>query len=272
MGVLRDGTIGFWGQPTATLDWCESNYEVTYFIAEFWNTLSNLFMIVPPIWSMIVAYKDGIERRYMLCYIFLSMVGIGSWCFHMTLIYEMQLLDEIPMVWGTLVLIYVLTPVVYPKLEGNSTVTLALLLYGLTLTSIYLIFKHPLIHQVGYALLMAIALYLDICIIRTLPCDTSLFYTAVALYYTGFAVWNVDNLFCAQLADLRSHLPVIFKPLTQLHAWWHCLAGYGSYVHIYFCVQSRAASQKKYFTWRWSGLGMRLVPGTKIQRKKLYTN
>ena len=26
---------GFWGPPTATIDWCETNYEVTHYIAEF---------------------------------------------------------------------------------------------------------------------------------------------------------------------------------------------------------------------------------------------
>lgn len=26
---------GFWGEPTSTLDWCEENYEVSYYIAEF---------------------------------------------------------------------------------------------------------------------------------------------------------------------------------------------------------------------------------------------
>lgn len=26
---------GYWGSPTATLDWCEENYAVTHFIAEF---------------------------------------------------------------------------------------------------------------------------------------------------------------------------------------------------------------------------------------------
>ena len=24
-------TIGFWGKPTSTLDWCENNYEVSNF-------------------------------------------------------------------------------------------------------------------------------------------------------------------------------------------------------------------------------------------------
>ena len=26
------GTIGFWGKPTSTLDWCERNYEVSQVI------------------------------------------------------------------------------------------------------------------------------------------------------------------------------------------------------------------------------------------------
>lgn len=25
---------GYWGKPTATIDWCEKNYEVNYYIAE----------------------------------------------------------------------------------------------------------------------------------------------------------------------------------------------------------------------------------------------
>ena len=35
-----------------------------------------------------------------MCYTTLLTVGIGSALFHMTLKYEMQLLDELPMVWG----------------------------------------------------------------------------------------------------------------------------------------------------------------------------
>uniref|UniRef100_A0A8B9SU42 Alkaline ceramidase n=1 Tax=Anas platyrhynchos TaxID=8839 RepID=A0A8B9SU42_ANAPL len=26
---------GYWGPPTSTLEWCEENYAVSYYIAEF---------------------------------------------------------------------------------------------------------------------------------------------------------------------------------------------------------------------------------------------
>lgn len=30
----------FWGPIDALVDWCEPNYAVTRYVAEFWNTLS----------------------------------------------------------------------------------------------------------------------------------------------------------------------------------------------------------------------------------------
>ena len=33
--MYRDSTSGYWGFPTSTMDWCEENYAVTRYIAEF---------------------------------------------------------------------------------------------------------------------------------------------------------------------------------------------------------------------------------------------
>ena len=46
--------------------------------------------------------------RFIVSYIFLLAIGIGSWMFHMTLQYEMQLMDELPMVYACAVFVYCL--------------------------------------------------------------------------------------------------------------------------------------------------------------------
>ena len=69
------------------VDWCEENYVVISYIAEFWNTVSNiLFLIIPPI--MINRFRDyeaelGMPIRYV--WLLLMTVGIGSIYFHATL-------------------------------------------------------------------------------------------------------------------------------------------------------------------------------------------
>ena len=113
---------GFWHEHTATIDWCETNYQVTHYVAEFWNTVSNLVIILFPIRSLYWCYQHYFHKSQLkyqekslifdipltiiACNMGLSLVGVGSWMFHMTLQYEMQLLDELPMVYGSGILIY----------------------------------------------------------------------------------------------------------------------------------------------------------------------
>ncbi|KAJ6636716.1 Alkaline ceramidase 3, partial [Pseudolycoriella hygida] len=58
-------THGYWGTPTSTLDWCERNYEVTPYIAEFWNTISNITIFLPPFFGIFQIYKLNLERSIL---------------------------------------------------------------------------------------------------------------------------------------------------------------------------------------------------------------
>jgi len=93
----RNPLVGFWGKPTSTLDWCEENYIQSPYIAEFWNTITNLSMILPALVGLWNWHKFHLEMRYLMAYLALLLVGVGSLLFHGTLLYSMQLLDELPM-------------------------------------------------------------------------------------------------------------------------------------------------------------------------------
>lgn len=248
---------GFWGKPTSTLDWCEENYAQTYYIAEFWNTLSNLAMIFPAITGFYYAYRNNLERHIMLCFISLWLVGFGSWNFHMTLLYEMQLFDELPMIWGSLMLMYVMLTHLFEEVFKQNSVNdllmkMSLILYGVVCTTIYLCLKTPILFQVAYGILVTLTVIFDTKIIREKKCDTRIFYASILFYYGGFFLWLIDNFYCQSLRTIRSSqvLPFALNPFTQLHAWWHFMAGYGAYLHILFVAHSRLVSNGKRFAIR----------------------
>jgi len=87
-----------WGYHTGTIDWCETNYSHSPYIAEFVNTLTNLPTILLGIYGVWHTTQNGIPLRYGLCYLGLSLIGVGSFGFHASLRWEWQLMDELPMV------------------------------------------------------------------------------------------------------------------------------------------------------------------------------
>lgn len=99
---------GFWGTPTSSIQWCETNYEVrcpnsfvillrsptlvpciypqkTSYIAEFWNTISNFPFIIVGSIAWYHAAKEKFEARYILLSLGVIIVGLGSIAFHATL-------------------------------------------------------------------------------------------------------------------------------------------------------------------------------------------
>ena len=97
----------YWGSPTASEDWCEANYVVTPYIAEFWNTLSNLPIILSSLYSIYLGITRGQDFHLVLPSVLLFFVGIGSTIFHGTLSYMGQAIDELSMVLAATAFLYV---------------------------------------------------------------------------------------------------------------------------------------------------------------------
>ena len=96
---------GYWGEPTATTDFCEPNYAVSFYVAEFYNAFSSLPLCVVSVCGVrhCILMKLGVEQA--LCYAVVGVIGLGSVAFHATLTREGQVLDELPMLWVILLFI-----------------------------------------------------------------------------------------------------------------------------------------------------------------------
>jgi len=79
----------FWGKNDASIDFCEDNYKENKYIAEYNNTLSCIFYLIPAI-----LYRNT-KIHYISVSLFL--LSIGSAILHGTLRYYGQWLDEISM-------------------------------------------------------------------------------------------------------------------------------------------------------------------------------
>ncbi|KAJ1304590.1 hypothetical protein OPQ81_005733 [Rhizoctonia solani] len=180
--VHRDGqlTSGFWGNHTSTIDWCESNYVHTRFIAETYNTLSNIPFVVLAVVGAVAVLRPNGElrplphaRRFMLMHALLALVGTGSFVFHATLKWKAQVMfDEMPMLLVTCAALYSIRVPLKPQALGlrkDSTISdvdkdpdfwlrlrwrIGTPLFALCTCAIYLLYPVPLLHQFTFAGLM----------------------------------------------------------------------------------------------------------------------
>ncbi|KAF8738651.1 hypothetical protein AX14_010751 [Amanita brunnescens Koide BX004] len=234
---------GFFGPVTATLDWCEANYQFSHYIAEMANSFSNLFTIALAACGYLEACRQDLPQRYLAGYIGLGLVGIGSFAFHATLLYEAQLADELPMIYvGSIGVWLIFDDQPGFDLQRSSTRWLIVLLiaFDVLFTLSYYVYRNPVYHQVVFA---SIIFIVGSRVTYTLkysrassgiPSETKvmigkLFATGATLFACGFLIWNMDNIFCMSLTDVKRMLgwPAAF--LLEGHSWWHILTGAGTY-------------------------------------------
>ncbi|CAA7264794.1 unnamed protein product [Cyclocybe aegerita] len=234
---------GVYGPVTATLDWCELNHQFSPYIAEMANTLSNIFTVALAVLGCVEAIKEGLPTRYSLGYLGVALVGVGSFFFHATLLFEAQLADELPMIYVGSMSLWVLfdNKPGYGLHSTRTKVLIALLAaFDILFTWSYMLYRNPVYHQLVFGFLV-VSNTLRVTYILHKPeaaerisqkaktTITNFFSTGAALFVLGFVVWNLDNIFCHNLTRWKLSLgwPAAF--FLEGHAWWHILTGLGSY-------------------------------------------
>ncbi|KAF9899816.1 Alkaline ceramidase 3 [Linnemannia zychae] len=276
-GHSHGSQAGYWGPPTSSIDWCEDNYVWSYYIAEFFNSFSSFAMIIlgEAACYSINRLQSDMQRiaassesttykiknsataatlkapslfRFKLAFRTITVVGIGSFLFHATLLHHMQMLDELPMLYSVLVLFFCLIesrfgpqPAWFPKLLAVVGVVVTGLVaftegtvqfysfhgtFGpLEFTTLFLIFKVYSARKAAY------------------PDIKWVFEAGIGLYVIAVAVWMTDLNFCERTlfsffrfgneqervneAD-KSTLWIV-KDL-YFHAWWHVLVSMGLFL------------------------------------------
>lgn len=90
---------------TAALhDWCEPNWTVTLYIAEFWNTITNLIYIFVGLWT-VFEFNSKIFNRMRISGMALFFIGIGSMCYHGTITRWGQAFDELAILYWEIALL-----------------------------------------------------------------------------------------------------------------------------------------------------------------------
>ncbi|KAI8382370.1 alkaline ceramidase 3 [Blakeslea trispora] len=232
----------YWGHVTSTIDWCEENYTVSPYLAEFFNTTTNLAFLFTSLFGIYNIWRNGSNKALILAYLGVIFVGFGSWCFHMTLQYEMQLLDELPMIYVASVVMW-LTFLADPNSSNGYKVPFALALYSAIVTWSYLLINNPVFHQVCYAALILGIVYRSIVLHHQIPKDMtyersrmqSLLWMSAFGFIIAFGLWNIDNVFCHHLRAWRHTVPLAIGALSELHGWWHIGTAIGCYYFVVFC-------------------------------------
>lgn len=260
---------GLWTQ-TATIDWCEANYDLSYYIAEFWNTLSNFAFIIPQLVSFITLLRnEHFEKVFLTAYISTIIVGVGSLCFHMTLSRPMQMLDETSMIVVSLHSFYLLYIIKEPSTNRKLLAT-SLICYGLIFLALYvLLVEWPVFHHSAFGLLVYVSIILAYKL-KKIHGHHYKFWRILILQHVGFGFWLIDKHYCEILTQFRqNHVPMFFKPLFQFHALWHLFMGISSHLFICAILKLRAwLKHKQIFVIRYRWLGLLIT----LERQESKTN
>lgn len=230
---------GYWGHTDSLKDWCEGNYVVSHYFAEFYNTFSSLpitCMAILGLSTMCYSAIQRVEWRHIVVWNLLGIVGLGSALFHMTLRYWGQIFDVLPMMMDSVSFGYCLYMTDSEPNVSYWKTDLTFISWALFICFMYLYTKIHLLFFLIYGVQTVATIIVGYRKTKRWanPLAIYLFHIAWCLYGIGWALWVIDQNFCE------------FTQPYHLHSIWHLCAGYGSYCAIYSCVVTRAAflSQK----------------------------
>jgi dihydroceramidase len=230
--------MNYWARfgAVSSVDWCEPNYEHSAYVAEWWNTLSSLAIVGLALYGLWQALlRRPLDLRFVVGFVMMALVGLGSVAFHGTLLRSAQATDELPMVLTGLTCVYVLL-CRHDQSRAHSRFILPVLTaYAVTVTvSYFVVQRYFQLFMTAYVLIIA---YLSVATARVVfwednrPVMRAFFGASVGSYVGGvLLLWLPEHVWLACDHPLQR---------LQLHALFHLTSAVGSYAWLRMMMHHR---------------------------------
>ncbi|KAK3293624.1 ceramidase [Chaetomium fimeti] len=207
---------GAWSPPTSRANFCEEDYVISYYLAEFINALTNIAYVYL---ALVAMYPPGGGRslfrpKYDFMSITLFILGIGSFLFHATLRQTLEFVDEFSMLGLTWSMLQAsLTARQSPRKARFVTIGLAAVY--LSFSAFYLQ-SAKIIYQV-FAFVTALfgvlfrSQYMFHFLQPAFP-DAKRrdwnwrTWKALGICVFGYVLWSIDLEYCAELRNIRERV------------------------------------------------------------------
>lgn len=240
---------------------CEEDYAISYYLAEFINSISNiaysqyscsssaLLMPAPLTHPCVTVY---LALRAMFCrqhnkritlradYLSLSLLilGINSFLFHATLRALPEFCDELGMLGLTWSLLQATLCMRQSSLARVRAITVVLAAAYIIFSAVYILYLPHIIYQViaFTTALVGVLLRSQYLLHWVRPPFAEAkrrewnvrVWKAVGICIAGYVLWNVDLECCMWLRGLRAKVGLPWAWALELHGWWHVLTAVGA--------------------------------------------
>ena len=210
----------YWGPPATSPDWCEQNYTVSPYIAEFWNFATSIPIFALAFYGFVFGLRQRYETRVLAPLLLMSIVGLGSCAFHGTLQLWGQALDELSMIWAAASLLYAVLEPSPTLLRPWLGPALATYCSAFSVAYFYLpeYFVWFLISYIVLVLSLFFGALRSYGAVRN--ASVRLMLVVSALFYVGgFALlWLPDKLMCSRVQPYQFH--ALFHLTSTVGPWY----------------------------------------------------
>ena len=199
---------GPWGEHTAPIDWCETNYKRHTLVAELWNTTSSALYVLVGALGLSLRASSVNPPTYVQYQMSMIFTGLFSGLFHATLWWWAQKLDEIAETVMVVTLLHSGPHSLWRSRLHSSLAAVGIVFIPEVFTELHLVGVVALV-VTDVALHLRAAQGDDAKCAE--PCAALRAHAVRGCYagLVGFAAWASDKVACAHVEPL------------QLHSVWH---------------------------------------------------